>query len=71
MPVADIDLSANDPECESEVQVFTVNGPSINSNNMDGEEEVSMVESTWDRRKADRKFTFPKHSITMLRWKHT
>ncbi|MCJ1313465.1 hypothetical protein MMC25_007143 [Agyrium rufum] len=49
-----------------EVQVYTVTGEGVNATNMNGKEEVGVQESTWDGKG---KFTFPKHSLTMLRWK--
>lgn len=63
------EIETRSSSSESGVQVFTVTGPNITSNNMDGKEEVSIVESTWDRRKSGGTFTFAKHSVSMLRWK--
>ena len=51
------------------VQVYTVSNSSINATNMNGMEEVGITESTWNSSEAESKFRFPKHSITMLRWK--
>ena len=53
----------------SDVQIYTVCNPSINVTNMKGKQEVRIVESTWNGREKESKFRFPKHSITMLRWK--
>ncbi|CAG8984156.1 hypothetical protein HYALB_00008157 [Hymenoscyphus albidus] len=50
---------------EGEVKVFTVTGRDITVSNMKGKEEVGVVESTWDGKG---KFTFGKHSITLLTW---
>jgi alpha-L-arabinofuranosidase len=51
---------------DSKVQVFTVSGKDVTVTNMDGTEEVGVVESTWDGRG---NYTFGKHSMTMMRWK--
>jgi len=53
----------------SEVQVYTISNPSIDVTNMDGKEEVGIAESTWNGWEEESRFRFPKHSITMLRWK--
>jgi alpha-N-arabinofuranosidase len=53
----------------SEVQVYTIWNSSIDVTNVDGEVEVGIVESTWNGWEGGSKFRFPKHSITMLRWK--
>ncbi|CAK7238543.1 hypothetical protein SEUCBS140593_010794 [Sporothrix eucalyptigena] len=52
---------------QQEVQVFTVGGGEIDvkTTNFDGVERVGVVESTWI---AGPKYTFPKHSLTLLRW---
>jgi alpha-N-arabinofuranosidase len=50
------------------VQVYTVTGSNANVTNMAGKEEVGVEESEWDASK-DSCFTFPKCSVTMLRWK--
>ncbi|KAL5361666.1 Arabinosidase C [Aspergillus floccosus] len=49
-----------------EVSVFTVTGENVNVTNMKGKQEVGIVESTWDGKG---KYVFPKHSLTLLRWK--
>ena len=49
-----------------EVQVYTVSGDNVWVTNMKGKEEVGIKESKWDGKG---KFTFPKHSLTMMRWK--
>ena len=54
---------------KSGVQVFTVTGSGIDVTNMDGREEVGIQESTLDKKPSS--FTFPKHSLTMIRWKPT
>jgi alpha-L-arabinofuranosidase len=51
------------------VQVFIVSSSSPDVTNMDGKEEVAIAESTWNSWEEKSKFRFPKHSITMLRWK--
>lgn len=48
------------------VQVFTVTGADPTVTNMDGVENVGVEESSWD---GEGKFTFGKHSLTMLRWR--
>lgn len=50
-----------------DVKVYTVSGsdPMV-VNDMSGKQEVSIAESSWDGKGS---FTFPKHSMTMLRWK--
>jgi len=49
-----------------EVDVFTVTGSDVEIRNGDGVENVKVKESSWD---AEGKFTFGKHSLTLLRWK--
>ncbi|KAE9378574.1 glycoside hydrolase family 51 protein [Stipitochalara longipes BDJ] len=49
-----------------EVKVFTVTGSDVEIRNGDGVENVKVKESSWD---AEGKFTFGKHSLTLLRWK--
>jgi alpha-N-arabinofuranosidase len=51
---------------EGEVQVFTVGGDNVNVVNTESEEKVAIKESKWDGKG---KFTFGKHSFTLLRWK--
>jgi len=51
---------------EGEVKVFTVGGESVDVVNTEAEQKVGVVESTWDGKG---KFTFGKHSFTLLRWK--
>ncbi|KAI0025102.1 glycoside hydrolase family 51 protein [Xylariomycetidae sp. FL0641] len=51
----------------SAVQTFTVTAPDLRAVNVEGREEVGLVEGTWDGEGG--KYTFPKHSFTMLRWK--
>jgi len=48
------------------VQVFTVTGENPTVTNMDGVENVGVQESEWDGKG---KFSFGKHSLTILRWK--
>lgn len=47
-------------------QVFTVTGGDVMATNMKETEEVRVEESTWD---GSGKYVFPKHSLTLLRWK--
>jgi len=49
-----------------EVEVYTVTGSDVKAVNAEGKEEVSVKEGKWD---GEGKFKFPKHSMTMLRWK--
>ncbi|KAF2141365.1 glycoside hydrolase family 51 protein [Aplosporella prunicola CBS 121167] len=51
---------------EGVVKVYTVEGPGVDAVNVEGKEEVGVRESEWDGRG---KFTFPKASVTLLRWK--
>lgn len=60
------DMSTDIQGCHGKVQVFTVTGTSLRVNNMEGREEVGITESTWN---AEGPFLFPKHSMTLLRWK--
>lgn len=50
----------------SEVQVFTVGGDSVDVVNTESEQKVGVKESTWDGKG---KFSFGKHSFTLLRWR--
>ncbi|KAK4120504.1 glycoside hydrolase family 51 protein [Parathielavia appendiculata] len=49
-----------------QVEVFVVTGENIHVTNTAGEQKVGIVESKWDGKG---KFTFAKHSFTLLRWK--
>ncbi|KAJ5131873.1 alpha-L-arabinofuranosidase C [Penicillium atrosanguineum] len=51
---------------KGDVKVFTVTGADVTVSNMKGSEEVSVKEGTWD---GAGKYFFPKHSLTLLRWK--
>jgi alpha-N-arabinofuranosidase len=51
---------------KGDVNVFTVTGVDVAVTNMKGSEEVSVRESTWD---GAGNYVFPKHSLTLLRWK--
>lgn len=48
------------------VNVFTVTGADVTVTNMKGEEEVGIKETTWD---GQENYVFPKHSLTLMRWK--
>ena len=48
------------------VDVYTVTGEHVNVTNTEEDEAVSIKESDWD---GHGMFKFPKHSMTMLRWK--
>jgi len=49
-----------------DVSVYTVTGKSVDVVNTEKEQAVGIEESKWDGKG---EFTFPKHSMTMLRWK--
>lgn len=49
------------------IQVFTVTGEHVMVSNLEGKEEVCVQESSWDGAGL---YTFPKHSLTLLRWKN-
>lgn len=53
---------------EKEVQVLTVgkDNESVSDTNFDGVQRVGFVESKWD---GQEKYSFPKHSLSLLRWK--
>lgn len=46
--------------------VFTVTAADVMATNMKGTEEVRVQESTWDGKGT---YVFPKHSLTLMRWK--
>jgi len=48
------------------VRVFTITGDNVNVTNTETEQTVGIRESEWD---GQGPYTFPKHSMTMLRWK--
>lgn len=50
----------------AEVEVHTVSGQDVKVVNTDGKDEVAIKESKWN---GEGLFTFPKHSLTLLRWK--
>lgn len=49
-----------------EVEVHTVSGANVKVVNTEAKQEVGIKESKWDGKG---NFTFPKHSLTLLRWK--
>jgi alpha-N-arabinofuranosidase len=51
---------------QGEVTVFTVTADDLSASNMNGKEEVAIKESTWD---GSGSYVFPRHSLTLLRWK--
>jgi alpha-N-arabinofuranosidase len=53
---------------DGEVAVFTVSGDNVDVTNTAEEQKVGIAESAWDGKG---KFTFGKHSFTLLRWKPT
>ncbi|PCG91035.1 Glycoside hydrolase, superfamily [Penicillium occitanis (nom. inval.)] len=48
------------------VNVFTVTGADVTVTNMKGKEEVGVKETSWD---GQGHYVFPKHSLTLMRWK--
>jgi alpha-N-arabinofuranosidase len=48
------------------IDVYTVNGSAVGVTNTDEKHEVGIQESSWDGQSS---FTFPKHSLTLLRFK--
>lgn len=62
----DKDIESKVEGVTGEVSVFTVTGADVSVSNMKGKEEVGITESTWDGKGA---YVFPKHSLTLLRWK--
>jgi alpha-N-arabinofuranosidase len=48
------------------VNIYTVTGSGVNVTNMKGTQEVGVKESTWDGMGG---YIFPRHSLTLLRWK--
>jgi alpha-N-arabinofuranosidase len=60
------DLESKVEGATGEVEVFTVTGADVSVTNMKGKEEVAVVESTWS---GEGTYVFPKHSLTLLRWK--
>lgn len=49
-----------------DVEVHTVSGADVKVTNTAEKEEVGIKETKWDGKGT---FTFPKHSLTLLRWK--
>lgn len=49
------------------VEVFVVSGDNVNVTNTAEEQKVGITESSWDGKG---KYTFGKHSFTLLRWKN-
>jgi alpha-N-arabinofuranosidase len=62
----EMDLESVVEGAGGEVTVFTVTGASVAATNMNGAEEVRVEESQWGGKGA---YVFPKHSLTLLRWK--
>ena len=48
------------------VNIYTVSGAEVTVTNMRGKQEVGIEESSWD---GTGHYVFPKHSLTLLRWK--
>lgn len=60
------DITSNIDGPSGPISIFTVTGESVQACNMNGKEEVVVTESTGE---AKGQFVFPKHSLTLLRWK--
>ncbi|OJJ49639.1 hypothetical protein ASPZODRAFT_128133 [Penicilliopsis zonata CBS 506.65] len=60
------DLESRVNGVTGEVVVFTVTASSLAACNMNGKQEVGIAESRWDGKG---NYVFPKHSMTLLRWK--
>ncbi|KAI6092872.1 glycoside hydrolase family 51 protein [Hypoxylon rubiginosum] len=50
----------------AETSVYTVSGSQVSSTNTEEKEDVGLSEGKWDGKG---KYTFPKHTFTLLRWK--
>ncbi|KAF3071208.1 putative alpha-L-arabinofuranosidase C [Daldinia childiae] len=50
----------------ADVSIYTVSGSQVSSTNKEGKEEVSLSEGKWN---GQGKYTFAKHTFTLLRWK--
>ncbi|UNI13560.1 Non-reducing end alpha-L-arabinofuranosidase [Purpureocillium takamizusanense] len=50
---------------QQQVEIYTVTGPGVDAVNTQEKQEVGITEQTWDGRGI---YTFPKHSLTLLRW---
>lgn len=62
----DKDVEARVDGVTGSATVFTVTGANVTVSNMNGKQEVGVAESTWDGKGS---YVFPKHSLTMFRWK--
>jgi alpha-N-arabinofuranosidase len=51
-----------------EIEVHTVTSTNVRDSNMEGRQNVGIVEESWDGKGY---FTFGKHSLTLLRWRNT
>ena len=61
-------LFGKSQEKKKQVQVLTVTGSDAKVTNCDGKEEVGIKETSWEW-DGEGMFTFPRLSLTMLRWK--
>lgn len=50
----------------TDVSLYVVSGSQLSSTNTEDKEEVGLSEGKWDGKG---KYTFPKHTFTLLRWK--
>lgn len=60
------DLESRVEGAQGEVSVFTVTATDLAVTNMNGKEEVAIQESSWN---GSGLYVFPRHSLTLLRWK--
>lgn len=61
------DLETTVRGASGKVEVHSVSGPGVDAVNTAGKEEVGVTKSEWDS--SGSSFVFPKHSMTLLRWK--
>lgn len=68
------DLATTVKGASGKVEVYSVSGPGVGAVNVAGKEEVGVTKSEWDSSSSASEgggasFVFPKHSLTLLRWK--
>lgn len=63
------DLATTVKGASGKVEVHSVSGPGVKAVNVAGKEEVGVTRSEWDSSSGGGSFVFPKHSLTLLRWK--
>lgn len=62
----DRDIESKIEGVAGETAVFTVTAGDVMATNMKGKQEVGITESDWDGKGT---YVFPKHSLTLLRWR--